>query len=245
VLPATPHFERLHVVLVDPRNPLNMGAAARAMSNFGFRGLRVVNPYEVAFREARSARGGSEVLAKATEFETVAAAVADCTLVIGTSAARRRELHHPVKRLESAATLIRKHLLSGKVGLLFGSEKFGLSNHDLSHCEWVLRIPTEEASASMNLGQAVAICLYEVARNPRAARASSGTQPLASAGDRERITTLLLEALRISGYVKPRTGTSTEEKIRRMVRRLDLPAEDAEIWLGILRQMLCKMRSGN
>jgi TrmH family RNA methyltransferase len=222
-----------------------MGAAARAMSNFGFRSLRVVNPYEAAFREARSARGGSEVLAKAREFASVAAAVADCALVIGTSAARRRELHHPVKRLESSATLIRKHLLAGKVALLFGSEKFGLSNHDLSHCHWVLRIPTGEDSASMNLGQAVAICLYELARNPRAARPSSSIPSSASAGDRERITTLLLEALRTSGYVKPRTAASSEEKIRRMVGRLNLPAEDAEIWLGILRQMLWKMRSGN
>src|SRR5581483_3948517 len=96
-------LKRLHIVLVEARNPLNIGAAARAMSNFGFCSLRVVRPYEAAFREARSARGGSEVLAKAVEFESVAAAVADCSLVVGTSATRKRELHHKVQRLETAA----------------------------------------------------------------------------------------------------------------------------------------------
>ena len=71
------------MVLVATRNPLNIGAAARAMSNFGFRRLRVVKPYEPAFREARSAVGASDVLASAEQFDNVADAVADCTLVVG------------------------------------------------------------------------------------------------------------------------------------------------------------------
>jgi tRNA/rRNA methyltransferase len=246
-------FKCLHVILVDSRNPLNMGAAARAMSNFGFRSLRVVNPYEAAFREARSARGGSEVLAKAHQFESVAAAVADCTLVVGTTAARNRELQHPVKELQLGAETIRGHLGTGKaagasrdgVALLFGSEKFGLSNHDLSHCQWLLRIPTDEASPSMNLGQAVAVCLYELARDGRARSTGEKKGPTASAGDTERITALLMEALRISGYVKARTAASSEEKIRRMIRRLQMPAGDSETWLGMLRQLLWKLRSGN
>ncbi|MGE0407527.1 MAG: TrmH family RNA methyltransferase, partial [Candidatus Korobacteraceae bacterium] len=128
-MPTPTHLQRLHVVLVDPRNPLNIGAAARAMSNFGIQSLRLVNPYDVAFREARSARGGATVLARAQQFATVAEAIADCTLVVGTSDVRHRELQHPVRRLETGAVLIRKHLASGSVALLFGSEKFGLSNH--------------------------------------------------------------------------------------------------------------------
>jgi tRNA/rRNA methyltransferase len=75
----------LAVVLVSPRNPLNIGAAARAMSNFGFSDLRVVNPYEKAFREAVSAVGGAPVLQSARVFETVAAAIEDCSLVVGTT----------------------------------------------------------------------------------------------------------------------------------------------------------------
>ena len=73
-------------MLVATRNPLNLGAAARAMSNFGFPCLRVVNPYAVAFREARSAVGATELLANAEEYASVAEAVADCTLVVGTTA---------------------------------------------------------------------------------------------------------------------------------------------------------------
>src|ERR1700726_4027868 len=124
--------DRLRVVLVAVRNPLNIGAAARAMSNFGFSRLRVVNPYEAAFREARSAVGASEVLANAEEYKTVAEAVADCTLVVGTTAVRPRELQHPLRRLEYGTRLIRKKMQSSRVALLFGSEKYGLSRRDLS-----------------------------------------------------------------------------------------------------------------
>ena len=105
-------LDNLRVVLVATRNPLNLGAAARAMSNFGFLRLRVVNPYEVAFREARSAVGASALLASAEEYNSVADAVADCTLVVGTTAVRHRELQHPLRRLEQGARLIRKQLAS-------------------------------------------------------------------------------------------------------------------------------------
>src|ERR1700684_3162955 len=104
----------IRVVLCQPRNPLNIGAAARAMSNFGFRHLRVVNPYDAAFREARSAVGASELLANAEEYKTVAEAGADCTVVVGTTAVRHRELQHPLRRLEYGARLIRKHLPSSR-----------------------------------------------------------------------------------------------------------------------------------
>ena len=105
---------------------------------------------------------------QAREFKSVAEAVADCTLVIGTTAVRHRELQHPLKRLEAGARLIRKRLVSSNVALLFGSEKFGLSNEDLSHCHWLMRVPTCDANISMNLGQAVAVCLYELVRDAKA-----------------------------------------------------------------------------
>src|SRR6267142_1639500 len=162
-------LDRLHVVLVNTRNPLNIGAAARAMSNFGFSNLRVVNPYEVSFREARSAVGAAELLAHAREFQSVAEAVADCSLVVGTTASGSRELRHPLRRLEQGVGLVRKRLSSSGVALLFGSEKRGLSNEDLSHCHWLMRIPTREQHRSMNLGQAVAICLYELVRDGKVA----------------------------------------------------------------------------
>lgn len=233
--------DRLRVVLVKPRNPLNIGAAARAMSNFGFRRLRVINPFEVAFREARSAVGALDVLAAAEQFKSVADAVADCGLVIGTTAVRHRRLQHPLRPLNQSGNLIRKQLQSGVVALLFGSERVGLSTEDLGHCHWLIHIPTREAHLSMNLGQAVAVCLYELVRSATAKPSDKSTKR-ATAGDAERITESLLKALRISGYVKPSSETSTEGNVRRLIRRLNLQSDDAEVLQGILRQILWKLR---
>jgi TrmH family RNA methyltransferase len=232
-------FDRLQVVLVGTRNPLNIGAAARAMSNFGFRRLRVVRPYTPAFREARSAVGAAEVLAHAEEFQSVAEAVADCPLVVGTTAVRHRELQHALRRPEGGARRIRAALSCGRVAILFGSEKVGLSTADLSHCHWLMRIPTREGHISMNLGQAVAVCLYELVRDPRVGGKVAQERP-AKSGEVERITQLLLEALRASGYVKSES-TAAAAKVRRLVRRLKMDANDAEFWLGMLRQILWKM----
>ncbi|MBI3664594.1 MAG: TrmJ/YjtD family RNA methyltransferase [Acidobacteria bacterium] len=240
---ARAEFDRLRVVLVATRNPLNIGAAARAMSNFGFLRLRVVNPYEMAFREARSAVGASALLASAEVFKSVSDAVADCTLVVGTTAVGTREVRHPVRRLEDGARIIRKRLPSSQVALLFGSERVGLSNEDLSHCHWLMRIPAREEHRSVNLGQAVAICLYELARKSTAARPAE-KQKLATAGEVERVNDVLLDALRACGYLKPRSAAPTQEKVRRLVRRLHLSVSDAEAWLGMLRQILWKLRSG-
>src|SRR6202163_1485542 len=170
-VPPPVELSRLRVVLVAPRNPLNIGAVARAMSNFGFQSLRLVNPYAPSFREARSAVGASEVLANADRCRTVAEAVEDCTLVVGTTAVRNRDLQHPVRRPEYGARLIHRRLRASNVALLFGSEKFGLSNDALSHCHWLMRIPTCDQNISMNLGQAVAVCLYELVRDSKYERA--------------------------------------------------------------------------
>ncbi|MGA8028752.1 MAG: TrmJ/YjtD family RNA methyltransferase [Bryobacteraceae bacterium] len=228
----------LRIVLVSPRNPLNIGAVARAMSNFGFTELRLVNPYDVAFQEARSAIRSRYILEQAEVFDSLGPAVADCALVVGTTAVGHRDLHLPLYRLETAGRLIRDHLNSSPVALLFGSEKFGLSNEDLSHCHWLLRIPTREEHGSMNLGQAVAICLYELVRDASAIEKRFEPPRNASAEEYERITALLLDLLSRSGYIH---NKSTELKIRRLVRRLALPASDAETWLGILRQILWKI----
>lgn len=274
----------MRVVLVATRNPLNLGAAARAMSNFGVRRLRVVNPYDPAFREAKSAVGASHVLKHAEVFASVADAVADCTLVVGTTAVRHRELQHQLKRLEEGARLIRKRLAAGAgkdgkqilhpqarvlndkqnllrsklskedsrkearkkrncVAILFGSEKRGLSNADMSHCHWLMRIPTHEENISMNLGQAVAVCLYELARDPKAAKQSEKLE-LAQSAIVERMTDFLFEALEASGYFNLRIVPDVKERIRRLVRRLNLPARDADVWLGIMHQIVWKLKGG-
>lgn len=233
----------LKVVLISPRNPLNIGAAARAMSNFGFSELRLVNPYNVAFLEARSAVKAHAVLEQAREYSTVAEAVADCALVVGTTAIGPRVLEHPLRRLEYGGKLIAKKLAVAPVALLFGSEKFGLSNEDMSHCHWLMRIPAREEHGSMNLGQAVAVCLYEIIRSPAAAKAAPDAKRLATAAHVERITELLETILDRSGYVHARVEGSTRMKIRRLVRRLQLNAHDAEVWLGMLRQILWKLEN--
>ena len=233
----------LKVVLISPRNPLNIGAAARAMSNFGFSELRLVNPYNVAFREARSAVKAHAVLEQAREYPTVAEAVADCALVVGTTAIGPRVLEHPLRRLEYGGKLIAKKLAGAPVALLFGSEKFGLSNEDMSHCHWLMRIPTREEHGSMNLGQAVAVCLYEIIRSPAAAKTAPDAKRPAAAVHIERITELLETILDRSGYVHARVEGSTRMKIRRLVRRLQLNAHDAEVWLGMLRQILWKLEN--
>ena len=232
----------LRVVLVSPRNPLNIGAVARAMQNFGCTSLRVVNAYDVAFREARSAVNAADVLASAEEFQSVGDAVADCHLVAGTTSLGHRGLQQPLRLLPQGAPKLRRAMTAGPVALLFGSEKFGLSNDDLSHCHLLLRIPTVDQRRSMNLGQAVAVCLYELTRVAPKAPASPPKKPkAATAEENEQITGRLLDVLRRSGYVNPTVAISTENKIRRMVRRLDLSALDARLWLGMLRQILWKV----
>ncbi len=231
------------MVMVSTRNPLNIGASARAMANFGFARLRVVNAYDVAFREARSAVGAAPLLASAEDYSTIDEAVGDCTLVVGTTSIGHRELQHPVRRLEYGARLILRRLASGNVALLFGSEKFGLSNDDLSHCHWLMRIPTVDPGLSMNLGQAVALCLYELARDPAAALAKPDHIRAATAGENEQITARLIEVLEKSGYVNPTTAGSTSDKVRRLVRRLEIAGRDAPVLLGMLRQILWKLEN--
>ncbi len=238
-----PNLRNLRIVLVRTRNPLNIGAAARAMSNFGALHLGVVTPYEKAFREAVSAVGAAPLLAKAQEHNSVEEAVRDCSLVIGTTAIGHRELQHEVHSLEAAAKQLRKKLETGRVAILFGSEKTGLSNHDLSHCHWLLRIPTREEHRSMNLAQAVAIVVYEISRT---AKLTAKTRLPRAAADMEtvdRINAALLEALHASGYIHRRSDATAEEKLRRMLRRFELSSGDAEVLLGMLRKILWRIKS--
>lgn len=235
-------LDRISVVLVAARNPLNIGAAARAMSNFGFLRLRVVNRYDVAFREARSAVGAPELLKNAVECASVAEAVSDCSLVVGTTAVGSRQIEHPAHRLEIGGRLICEHATgAGRVALLFGSEKRGLSNDDLSHCHWLMRIPTREEHISVNLGQAVAICLYELVRS-EGLSAVAAAKSLATGAELDRLEHALLDALQASGYIKPGTEAATEEKARRLIRRMKLDPEDAETWTGMLAKMQLRPR---
>jgi tRNA/rRNA methyltransferase len=212
------------------------------MSNFGFLDLRLVHPYDLAFREAVSAVGADSVVREARIYSSVAAAVADCSLVVGATGLGNRQPKHPLHRLERAGRLLRRHLESSGAALLFGSEKFGLSNEAVSHCHWLLRIPTRAEHESMNLAQAVAVCLYELIREPGAARRLPDAPELARGEELERFTLLLQEILEASGYTDYEAARSGAEKTHRLVRRLNLRSQDASVWTGMLRQVLWKLR---
>jgi TrmH family RNA methyltransferase len=234
-------LQHLVIVLVRTRNPLNIGAVARAMQNFGVRELRLVTPFEASFREARSAVGADTVLQEAREFASVAGAVADCRLVIGTTAARRRELQQPLLGLEEAAIPVYAALGQGRVALLFGSEKHGLTREDLDHCHWLVRIATEDAQPSMNLGQAVAVCLWELTRKTTALAVEA--EPRATSGDVERLGALVVEVLDVVGYTRPKTSENSAGEVRRMLRRLYVTDADANLLMGMMRKLLWKLRS--
>jgi tRNA C32,U32 (ribose-2'-O)-methylase TrmJ len=152
-----------------------------------------------------------------------------------------------LKTLAGGALLIREELIGVEnekrgVAILFGSEKFGLSNADLSYCHWLMHIPTSEEQRSMNLGQGVAVCLYELVRGDADEPAPEKSEP-AGVGELERMTSALLDALEVSGYMGAHHSEEKVEAVRRMIRRLALTAEDATTWLGMLRQILWKLRT--
>lgn len=238
---AFPH-DRVTVVLVRSRNPLNIGAAARAMANFGFSGLRVVQPYDRAWRRARSAVGASQILASARNCSTLAEAVADCTVVLGTASIGYRHPSLPVIPLPSVGREVASMAPGGRLAIVFGSENHGLGNDDFSLCSALLNIPTSDVQESMNLGQAVAVCLYELVRNPSSAPLPlsemllPGHSPATSA-DRERLTQSLHRILGKCGYIKPGAGHSILVQIRPMLDRLRLSGKDAHWILGMLSRI--------
>jgi TrmH family RNA methyltransferase len=236
-----PPLDNLAIVLVETRNPLNIGAVARAMSNFGCFDLRLVQPYDVAFKEAVSAVGAQKLLGSARVFSSVAEAVEGCSLVVAATGSAHRMPLHPFYRLERAGRLLRRHLPQSKAAVLFGSEKHGLGNNHMAHCHWLFRIPTRPEHESMNLAQSVAVTLYELARSPLAARRTPEARLPAAAEDVERLTELLERILEDAGYTQELTSSSTSEKIHRLVRRLNIPAKDAAVLTGMLRQIQWKL----
>jgi TrmH family RNA methyltransferase len=247
---------RFTVVLVGARNPQNIGAAARAMQDFGFTDLRFVNDYTAAFDAAqlestKSAVGAEDVMRNACAFATLAEAIADCTLVVGTTAIGERTLAQKILPLQEAAPTLLTDLgvsENSRVALLFGSEKTGLTNDQFSHCAWLTTIPMfapEDARhLSMNLGQSVAVCLYELSRS--GLEGAKGIPVHASipptAEDRERLTQLLLDVMHVTEYTRRFPANAQEPLVRALVQSLGTDHAEAETWMGILRQILWSTR---
>ena len=229
----------VRIVLVRPRNPLNIGAAARAMLNFGFRDLVVVAPHEPVWQESKAAVGAQAVLRQARVAPNLLSAVEDRTLVLGTSSFSRRQIPEQVISLEQLPAVFKKGRTQFRIAVVFGSEKTGLSNEDLSFCHWIVRIPTTDVCPSMNLGQAVSVLCYQL-KLLMSAQASSKKYPsaaVAPVGEIERVANEI-EKLVMSIPQPRRSAVSTRKlRLRQMLLRWGMTSDEARIVLGILHDL--------
>jgi tRNA/rRNA methyltransferase len=235
--------DQVDIVLVSPRNPLNIGAVARAMANFGFARLAVVASYEAHWREARSAVGAPELLQRANESATLAEAVAACTLVVGTGTLTHRKAEQSVVPLPELAPLICAEIEhNGHVAIIFGSEKRGLTREDLSRCHLLVEIPTDERQPSMNLGQAVAVCLYELARGigrtERAANWTKNEHRAVTSGELDRLAEVVEQTMTAVRYSPQIMEAANRHDLRLLLRRLSWTEGDAKRALGLFRHIL-------
>ncbi len=268
----------LDVVLVSPRNPLNIGAAARAMANFGFRRLSIVAPFAMNWMEAKSAVGAPDLLREAAVFNTMAEALAASTLVLGTGSLDRRRPVQKLMGLAEAGALIRATIgevptglsESGdgfrrrrspggpRVALVFGSEKHGLTSEELSWCHAVVTIETADEQPSMNLGQAVAVCLYEISRvesgglaslqggdrfgwsEPWSMGTSGGLGPPASE-QLDRLAGLIEETMDRVHYTTRGERAANGEALRVLLRRLMPNDADLRRMMGLFRRILWQL----
>ncbi|MBI5557946.1 MAG: RNA methyltransferase [Deltaproteobacteria bacterium] len=159
------------VVLVEPQGALNIGSICRVMMNFGFTDLRLVKPRaDHLSKQARDmAVNARDLLKKAMMFPTLAEALADCSLCLG---ATRRSGKYRQEFLEPHETraMVAKNNAKGKTALVFGREDDGLTTAELGLCQFFVTIATDAALPSLNLAQAVAICLYEISKGQRPSR---------------------------------------------------------------------------
>jgi len=239
--------DRLNVVLVSPRNPLNMGAAARAMANFGFSRMTVVAPYAPHWREARSAVGAPDVLQNAIATERLDEAVAECTLVIGTGSLTYRKPDQRVIRLPDLPPAVAEELAQGgRIAMVFGPEKHGLTREDLSYCHMLVEIPTDPRQPSMNLGQAVAVCLYELAMRAsgshRDTHAAGKARAGAASSRLELLAGVIEQTMAAAEYSPASMRQANRHDLRVLLRRLALNEADTRRVLGLFRRIAWRLK---
>ena len=241
---------RIDVVLVSPRNPLNIGAVARAMANFGFARLAVVAPFEAHWREAKSAVGAPELLQNARETKTLAEAIADCTLAVGTGTLTHRKPEQQAVLLPLLApTVVTELQRDGRLAIVFGPEKHGLTREDLSYCHLLVEIPTDPRQPSMNLGQAVAVCLYELTRVASEEDGDVETAPKravaetsnASSGTLDRLAQVIEQTMTAAGYSPRIMDAANRHDLRLLLRRIHLTSTDTRRALGVFRRILWRL----
>lgn len=228
-------LSNIRVVLVRPRGAANVGATARAMKNMGLQDLALVRPAPLrSFWSKAMAVHADDVLSRVRQYESLAAAVADCGLVVGTTCrgGLYRAAAEPPRvvapRLVAAAK-------SNRVAVIFGPEDHGLSNEDLKACQQLIVIPTDAGYPSLNLAQAVMICCYEMLV------ASQGeVQPapeLARAARLEQMFQKLQAAFLSIGFLHPDNPAHIMFALRRLLGRAQMEERDVRIWMALARQI--------
>jgi tRNA/rRNA methyltransferase len=223
----------------------NIGAAARAMLNFGLSGLRLVNPRDGWPNPAASAMaaGAALVVDGARVFATLADAVADCSYVLATTA-RAREMLLPVLSPAEAAAAMRARVERGeRCAVLFGAERSGLSNEDVGSADAVISIPVNPAFASLNLGQAALIVAYEwaIADGRAPAPSSLETMTPATKEDFERLIAHLFEALDAARYFStPDKRPIMERNLRVALLRAGLTEAEVRTFRGVIKALARK-----
>lgn len=231
-------------VLVRPQLGENIGAAARAMWNFGLERMRIVAPRDgwPNPRAVAMASGAGRLLDEAQLCDDLAAAVADCSLVLATTA-RDRGLTKPVLSPEHAMRLAGERTLAGeRVAVLFGPERAGLENHDIARANAIVRVPVNAQFASLNLGQCVLLTAYEWQRQRAGVRHEidePGRSVWATAGDVERLAQHYQDRLDRAGFFfPPDKAPFMQTGLRNLWSRMRLTRSDVQILHGIMRQMV-------
>lgn len=230
-------LDRIRIVLVNPVYAGNIGGCARAMKNMGLHQLWLVAPQQYPHPEASwRAVAAADVLESARVVDTVDEAIADCALVIGTSA-RERRIAWPVSTPRECAT----ELLSvaggdQPVAVLFGREDYGLSNEDLQRCNRHLCIPTDAAYSSLNLAMAVQILAYELflQYETPTADATAWDRPLASNQDLEFLYEHLERVAIDVGFLDPKRPRQMMPRMRRLFSRVRMDIMELNILRGLL-----------
>jgi tRNA/rRNA methyltransferase len=229
------------VVLVRPEVAGNLGATARVMRNMGLSDLVLVAPVaDLADREARQlSTHGEEILDRCHTVAELGEAVADCVLVVGTSARtgglfRRQSVGTPDEILPRLV----EAMASGPVALVFGPEPHGLSNAEVTRCHYLIHIPTEPTYPALNLAQAVAICVYELRRAwlKHTSPAPSPTT-IAPFADQERMFESLREGLEAIHFLYGDKADSLMHAVRHLVGRAAPSPMEVEMLFGLARQL--------
>ncbi len=228
---------RIRIVLCRPGHPGNIGAAARAMKTMALTDLRLVAPQRpVAPQDEWMATHGADVLASARTHATLAEAIADCTAAFALSA-RPREWSPQVLDVRAAAERAVAH--DAPVAFVFGNETAGLTNDELFACQYLVHIPADPGSSSLNLAQAVQVVAYELHVASGAAIPAGRAERLATVEDLEGLYGHLESAARESDFMGP--GSKLRERWRRLFSRVpDLEREEVNILRGLLKALMKK-----